>query len=88
MFLSRLFEVLNNHKLDKSTRLLATYSLLKGASKYKYFKPCIKRYLYSQIKSKISVIRPKQWPKAVLLPTAKFVGASKSSVWKESKAMY
>ncbi len=88
LFLGRLLEVLNNHKLDKSTKLNVTYGLLKSASKYKYFKPCIKRYLAAHVRSNISVIRFKQWPKVILLPTAKFKKSSAAAVWKDSKSLY
>ena len=77
IFLVRLFELLNNNKMDKTTRFELSYSFLKGASKYKFFAPCYKRYLASHIKSKVNVIKPTEWHNAVMLPASKFVGASK-----------
>src|ERR1700686_4103897 len=35
----------NNTKFDDSTKLNISYKILKGASRTKYFKPCVKRYL-------------------------------------------
>jgi len=88
IFLVRLFELLNNDKMNKSTRFEISYKMLKSASKLKYFAPCFKRYLYSHVKSRINIIKPEEWHNAILLPVAKFSGASKAAVWKDSKRKY
>lgn len=84
-FILAIMASLNNTKMDRTTKLDIDYSILVAAAKYKYFQPCLKRYLYSHIKSKINIVRPAQWPKAIMLPVAKFVKASSAQVWKESK---
>lgn len=85
ILLERLFVTLNNTKFDKSTKLRITYNILKSARKYRYFKPCLKRYLTGHIKSKMNLIRPQQWHKAILLPVARFKKAPISKVWSDSK---
>ncbi len=61
-----------------------TYNLLNSSAKYKAFKPCVKRYLYSYIKSKFVKINEKEWNVAIFLPTEMFVKKKKTFVWEES----
>lgn len=86
--MARLMDTVNNNKFDKTTKFNLTYNILKAAAKYRFFKPCLKLYLKSHIKSKIMIIRPQQWHKAVLLPTANFKGAGQATVWADSKAKF
>lgn len=87
LFLGKLFDVLNNHKMDGTTKLKITYELLKGATQYKYFRPTIKRYLVDHVKSNISVIRPSMWPQAIMLPVAKWKKSSENAVYSHSKTL-
>tara|TARA_B100000902_G_scaffold262693_1_gene248902 strand:+ start:312 stop:779 length:468 start_codon:yes stop_codon:yes gene_type:complete len=50
-FLDELYDITNNDKYDRSTKMRVTYSLLKSSSKMRFFKPCLKHYLSSQIQS-------------------------------------
>lgn len=86
--LSRMMETINNDRFDKTTKFKVTYGILKAAAKFRYFKPCIKLYLKSNVRSKMMIIRPEQWHKAILLPTARFKGATASAVWKDSKGKF
>lgn len=86
--LTRLLDVVNNERFDKTTKLKVTYALLNSVAKYKYFKPCLKCHLKSHIKSKIMIIRPSQWHLAIHLPSQKFFGASSAEVWADSKSIY
>lgn len=86
--LTRLLDVINNERFDKTTKLKISYALLKGVSKYRYFKPCLKQHLKSHIKSNIMIIRPSQWHLAIMLPSQKFYGASTTEVWNDSKSIY
>lgn len=88
ILLERLFVVLNNTKMDSTTKLRVTYGILKNAKKYRYFKPCLKRYLTNHVRSKVNLIRPQQWPKAILLPVARFKKAPQSKVWADSKRIW
>jgi hypothetical protein len=83
-FLDKLmaFAIMNDQ--DEPKRLRVTYDILKTAKNYREFKPCIKRYLNTQIRSKIVTIKPNEWETALFLPTAIFKGATSSTVYKES----
>ena len=55
-FLDALLDITSNDKYDESTKFALSYSLLKKSSKYKYFKPCIKHYLASNVKSRFAKV--------------------------------
>jgi hypothetical protein len=83
-FLDKLmaFAILNGD--DEPKRLRVTYDILKTAKTYREFKPCLKKYLNSQIRSKIIAIKPSEWETALFLPTAIFKGATAQKVHSES----
>jgi hypothetical protein len=87
VFFANLMEFKNNKKYDETTRFQLNYSMLKGASKLRAFKPCFKRYLTSQIKSQVVEIQPKEWELAIFLPTDQFVYKTRRTVWKKSAEM-
>jgi len=80
-----LYETANNKSYDETTKLKISYKILEGASRFEAFKPCVKRYLTSQVTSKFMYVYPSEWDIALFLPTERFVGASKSKVWSESR---
>jgi len=82
-----LYDVANNKKYDETTKLKFNYKVLDGAAKYKAFKPCIKHYLNSQVKSRFIYVYPSEWDLALFLPTENFTGASKRKVWADSRKM-
>lgn len=79
-----LYDVANNDKYDETTKLKFNYNILNGASKYKYFAPCVKHYLTDQVRSRFLYVYPSEWDIALFLPTQRFVGATKEKVWKDS----
>lgn len=85
LLMTKLMDTLNNHRLDRTTKMKVSYQILLSASKYKLFKPCLHKYIINHVKSKINIIRPAQWPMAVMLPVANFKGASPTAVWADSK---
>lgn len=81
-----LYTAVNNNKHDKTTQLRISYAILKGAAKYRGFKPCVKRYLNSHVRSKFIKIDTHEWDLALLLPTERFEKQRKQVVWAESTA--
>jgi hypothetical protein len=69
---------------DNPARLRITYDILTASRRFREFRPCIKRYLFSQIRSKILTIEPQEWEVAIFLPTQLFKGAKPQKVWQES----
>jgi hypothetical protein len=76
------FAIMNED--NEPRRLRVTYDILAAAKNYKEFRPCLKRYLNSQIQSKIMTIQPGEWETALFLPTAIFKGAPASKVYADS----
>ena len=82
-----LYLTINNNKYDKTTLLKISYNILNGASRYRYFKPCVKKYLLSHVGSPFIYIAPDEWDYALMLPTERFQKANKSVVYKDSLSM-
>lgn len=87
-FLDELYDITNNDKYDRTTRMRVTYDLLKSSSKMRFFKPCMKHYLSSNIQSPLLLIEPADWEIAIFLPTESFRKVSKDTVWAESRSKY
>ena len=80
-----LYETANNSSYDETTKLRINYNILSGASKFNYFKPCIKHYLTGQVKSRFLYVYPSEWDIALFLPLERFEGANKSTVYADSR---
>ena len=65
-------------------RLRITYDILCASKRIPEFRPCVKRYLTAQLRSKILTVLPHEWDIATMLPIAQFKKARESEVWKES----
>jgi hypothetical protein len=82
---ARLFDELykyrSNDKMDKTTKLQISYSILKSTMKNKLFEPCIKRYLSSHVRSSFLYIDPNDWNHAMMLPLQDFRKKSAKQVW-------
>jgi hypothetical protein len=69
---------------DEIKRIRVTYPMLDASSRFKEFRPCIKKYLYSHIKSRIIAVEPEEWDIALYLPLQQFKKAPAKEVWQES----
>lgn len=84
MLMDALYDLTNNDKMDETTKLKFTYTLLKSAAKYRWFRPCLKKYLKAHVRSRFIEIQSKEWDIALWLPIAQFSKASQSKVWSDS----
>jgi hypothetical protein len=82
-----LYDISSNDLYDETTKLRMSYNILSSASKYKWFKPCIKHYLTTQVRSRFLYVYPAEWDIALFLPLERFSCASKSKVWSDSKKL-
>lgn len=73
---------------DLRMRIRISYDILKASSKYRAFKPCIKRYLTDHVQTPLMKVSAHEWDVALFLPVESFVGESKQGVWKESANKY
>lgn len=85
--MDNLYGVASDTRYDENTKLRISYNILKGASKYRYFKPCFKHYLSEHVKSNFIEIVSSEWDIALFLPTERFEKASKSKVFADSRKM-
>jgi hypothetical protein len=83
-FLDKLMPLALKNAREDPVRLRVTYDILKITQSVKEFKPCLKKYLESQIRSRIVPVEPNEWEVALFLPTAIFKGATEKKVYAES----
>ena len=86
-FLDALMEITDDKKYDENTKFNLSYSMLKRATSMKYFKPCFKRYLMSNVRSRFALVPAPEWEIATFLPTQDFQKSGKSAVWADSRRM-
>ena len=80
-----LYTTLNGSHTD-TQKLQINYKILKNASRFRLFKPCIKRYLSAHIASRMVEIKANEWDHVMMLPLQQFQKASASEVWADSVA--
>jgi hypothetical protein len=83
--LNALLEFSTNSKMNESTRIAASWTVLQNASTSKYVQPAVKRYLYNHVKSRFLSVHADEWATAIMLPVETFEKASKQQVWNDSK---
>jgi len=88
LLMDALYDLSSNDKYNSTTKLRLSYDVLNDASKFRYFRPCIKRYLVSQVASVPVLIDPSEWDIALMLPVEMFEKASKEKVWAESRKIF
>lgn len=84
ILMDNLYILINNDKYDETTKLRMSYSVLESTSKFKYFRPCVKHYLNSHIRTRFIEINPNEWDIALFLPLQRFSKAKQEEVWKDS----
>lgn len=80
-----LYSLTSNKKYDSSTVLKLSYDVLSRASKFRYFKPCVKHYLNKHVRTDFILIDPKQWDIALFLPLQRFAKADAAKVYLDSQ---
>jgi len=83
--MDQLYSVTSNKLYNETTRLRINYDLLNGVAKFKEFRPTVKHYLTSQMRTRLVYINPTEWDIALFLPSPAFVGANKSKVYADSR---
>ena len=72
---------------DMQTRIRISYDILKAAQKFKWAKPCLKRYLSTQVMGPALEVTPDHWDTIVMLPLARFQKQTVRSVYADSRRM-
>ncbi len=85
--MDNLYDLITDEKFNDKTKLRMTYNFLNSSARYKYFKPCVKRYLYGHVRSKFLMIPSNEWDMALFLPLERFTKATKNNVYKDTRRM-
>ena len=78
-----LYQIVTDQKFNDKTRLNLSYRLLQSSSKFKYFEPCVKKYLFSHVQTKFLQVPSNEWDIALFLPLERFT-VSKSKVFRDT----
>jgi hypothetical protein len=84
MFLDKLLGYAKFDEKDDIQRIKVTYDILSDVKSHRLFKPCIKRYLNSNMGTPPLKVESHEWETAIFLPTQRFQKAKATKVWKES----
>ena len=85
MLMDGLYDYVIDSKYEEKIRVRMSYQMLSSVSKLKYFKPCIKHYLNSQIETDMAQVPANLWDIALFLPLERFSKASKYRVYVDSR---
>lgn len=84
ILLDKLSDILTDTKFNEKTRYRISYDYLKATSKVFEATPCIKKYLWTHVRSRFLRVTADEFDLAVLLPFEQFQKQSSSFVWAES----
>ena len=72
-------------ELTPKSKIEVSWSILKNFGRFPGVKPSVKRYLFSQVKSRFVKIDPDHWRASIFLPTHEFEKKSIQQVHRESR---
>jgi hypothetical protein len=82
--LDNLMEYADLDKNKDILRMRVSYDILNASKRFKQFKPCLKKYLFGHVQSRILAVQPNEWDVAAFLPIQQFRKATTAEVWQES----
>jgi len=88
ILLDELKVFVNDRTLSEAARIRVSYNMMRGFTRFKRAKPCLKRYLTTYMKSQFIPVTPDEWGPALFLPVEQFRKSNKMAVWQESKEIY
>jgi len=85
--LDALMDITTDSKYDERTRFRLSYNTLQRVSKLKYYKPCLKHYLFAHVRSRLGRVNAPEWEIATFLPTQDFAKKGMRAVYTDSRKM-
>lgn len=82
--MNALVTIATNKTFDADTKLKISYALIKSTKKFRWAKPCIKRYLSTHIRSKFIPVPASEWSTAVFMPLAVWQKAPETKIFQDS----
>ena len=86
--LGAMHNYVTSEKIDDNSKVRINWQIVESASKLAPAKACVKHYLYDHVESRFLKVSYPDWITASQLPVEKFVGASKETVWRETRKKY
>ena len=83
--LDSLMDLKDSKRYNEREKIQVSYEMLKGASKFRWFKPTFKHYLKKHVRSRYSRVPMNEWEIAAFLQTAMFEKANRSQVYADSR---
>lgn len=84
ILLDKITEIFEKRGMTDASKYKLTFSMLNALKEMPEFKPCVKRYLATHVRSLFMPVAPEEWQYSVLLNSENFKKASKFKVWEES----
>lgn len=84
VFLDKLLDTAAINKNNEIYRVRVSYDILSATRRYREFRPCLKKYLFNHVTSKIVAVQPNEWDVAAFLPVQQFKKKPADYVWEES----
>jgi len=85
VMLDKLIEISGNKHMTDNSKLKLSWSLMQTAATQKWAEAAVHRYLYSHIKTPLTLIPQSDWSAVAQLPLARFHGMSNASVYRRLK---
>lgn len=90
IFMSELYKYLGKRFGEPVIRV--DYNMLTKQTPLRYYRPCIRRYLFKNVSQQISIIPQEEWELALFLPTEQFTSHTgesvrKQKIWEQSASI-
>ena len=82
MLMDGLYEYVVGRK--DTTRVNVNYEILNNVFSLRFFKPCIKHYLFDYVETRFLHIDVLEWDLALFLPIQRFLKASEQAIYRDS----
>lgn len=86
--LKQLSKFTTDRSLDEDTRVRLSWRLLESSIKFDAARACVKHYLSDFLQTRLTKIPYPDWIIASQLPVEGFIGAPKSTVWRDTREKY
>jgi len=85
--LGKLLDTVTDITLSDTSKMKYNWNMLKNVTRFPEVQPCVKRYLTTQMQSRMLKINPQDWKASIFLPVEDFQNASKQKVYTDSRKL-
>lgn len=84
LFLEQLMHYASFDDNDDIKKVRVTYDILSSVKRLRAYEPCLKRYLFTHVTTRLLKVEPHEWETALFLPVEQFKKVKQQTVQKES----